>query len=125
MLLSPNTFKKYQEAELTLRNQNKASVERCPCVTNIACDLSSQACTGYWRVFKTFRIFQIFSFDCGEHTYQDASKVSSSIPCCSIGLKRSVRGNGTFAEGQNETQFHKVTQHTLRADCKACRCFFH
>lgn len=32
-----------------------------------------------------------------KNSYQDASKVSNSIPCCSIGLKRNVRGKGTFA----------------------------
>ena len=31
-------------------------------------------------------------------TYQDASNEASSIPLWSIGLKRSVKGNGTFAE---------------------------
>lgn len=32
--------------------------------------------------------------------YQEASRESSSIPCCSMGLKRKVRGNGTLAVGK-------------------------
>lgn len=31
--------------------------------------------------------------------YQEASNESSSIPCCSMGLKRRVRGKGTLAVG--------------------------
>lgn len=30
--------------------------------------------------------------------YQEASNDRSSIPCCSMGLKRKVRGKGTLAE---------------------------
>ena len=38
---------------------------------------------------------------------QEASNVSSSIPCCSIGLKRRVSGNGTLAAEKKE----KVQNH--------------
>lgn len=31
--------------------------------------------------------------------HQEASNESSSIPCCSMGLKRRVRGKGTLAVG--------------------------
>lgn len=37
-----------------------------------------------------------------QQAYQDASRVSSSIPCWSIGLKRRVNGNGTLAAGKKK-----------------------
>lgn len=38
--------------------------------------------------------------DHGLLVYQEASNESSSIPCCSMGLKRKVRGKGTLAVGR-------------------------
>lgn len=73
---------------------------------------------------NTFNIFQVSIRPCLLRTqaYQDASKVSSSIPCCNIGLKRSVRGNGTFAAGlKKKAQFHKVT--LCNCDCEG-ECLF-
>lgn len=65
----------------------------------LAHELILAAHTDQPRAINTFNIFQVGTGPCSLRTgtYQDASKVSSSIPCCSIGLKRSVRGNGTFA----------------------------
>lgn len=39
-----------------------------------------------------------------QQAYQDASSVSSSIPCWSMGLKRSVNGNGTLAAAKRKYQ---------------------
>lgn len=36
--------------------------------------------------------------------YQEASNESNSIPCCSMGLKRSVRGKGTLAVRRKQKQ---------------------
>lgn len=74
--------------------------------SDLACDLISEARTDHSRVINTFKIFQVNIRPCLLRTqaYQDASKVSSSIPCCNIGLKRSVRGNGTFAAGKKKNQ---------------------
>lgn len=69
--------------------------------SKLAHDLIPAAHTDQPRAINTFNIFQVGTGSCllRTGTYQDASKVSSSIPCCSIGLKRSVRGKGTFAAG--------------------------
>lgn len=68
--------------------------------SKLAHDLIPAAHTHHPRAIDTFNIFQVEIGPCLRMwPYQDASKVSSSIPCCSIGLKRSVRGNGTFAVG--------------------------
>lgn len=45
--------------------------------------------------------------------YQEASNESSSIPCWSIGLKRSVRGNGTLAKKE---QTYNMTSSQTRLE---------
>lgn len=80
MLLSPNTFRKYQDAELTLRVQQKHV---------------QSASTTDGRTGKG-------TFQGG--AYQDASRDSRSMPLCSMGLNRSVRGNGTLAAAQKKTR---------------------
>lgn len=54
MLLSPNTFKKYQEAELTLINQNKRGVDFS---SELAHDLISEARIDHSRVIKHIQNF--------------------------------------------------------------------
>lgn len=79
--------------------------------SKLAHDLIPAAHTDHPRV-NTFSIFQVGIGPCLLRTgaYQDASKVSSSIPCCNIGLKRSVRGNGTFAAGQRKNKNPSFTK---------------
>ena len=52
-----------------------------------------------------------------ESPYQEASNVSSSIPCCSIGLKRRVSGNGTLAaEKKEKVQNHASVEQFNKCD---------
>ena len=39
-----------------------------------------------------------------EGSYQEASRDSRSMPLCSMGLNRSVRGKGTLAEQKKQTR---------------------
>lgn len=84
MLLSPNTFRKYQDAELTLCVQQKTSNQQAR-----RTDGQTDGRTGKG------------TFQGG--AYQDASRDSRSMPLCSMGLNRSVRGNGTLAAAQKQT----------------------
>lgn len=55
--------------------------------------------TELWKKNNNVQIWQMC-----KSTNQDASSESNSIPCWSIGLKRSVRGNGTFAKKKTNLQ---------------------
>lgn len=81
MLLSPNTLRKYQDAELTLQHLPMTVIHG-----------------------DQYLIWCCCVFVC---VYQEASSDSRSIPLCNIGLNLKVRGNGTLAAPRNKQAVNK------------------
>lgn len=133
MLLSPNTFRKYQDAELTLHTAESPTVNTQDTETERSETHTQQIQTSKRCLSDVKTLFWIHftqshdtvsgclccnSGECCVHChvkcggvfsvgyYQEASSDSRSIPRCNIGLNLRVRGNGTLAARRQQDKNH-------------------